>query len=195
MYLLWKSISRMIPIAMLSLLAVPSMPPAMAFQMNEDVRRWIPVSEAVLADMRGGFQRGPDGPFMSFGIERNVFLDEKLASSTRLNISDMTRLADLRNFNPLADREMKSVADPSDMRAFGDRPSDAFTFIHSGHGDSMHTSLSDLPPFMTAIQNSQDNRTIQSETVINAAVHALTWAQSLDLGNALSQASIEAIRH
>lgn len=154
-----------------------------------------PVSKAVLNSMRGGFQRNPDGPFMSFGIERNVFLDEKLVGSTVLNIPDMKRLADLRDFNLLADRGMKPVADPSDMREFGDRPSDAFTFIHSGRGDCMHPNPSDLPPFMTVIQNSLDNRTIQSETVINATVEALTWARSLELGNALSQASIEAIRH
>jgi hypothetical protein len=195
MHRLLKSISRMIAIAMLSLLSAPTMPPAMAFQRSDDMTQWIPVSEAVLAGMRGGFQRGTDGPFMSFGIERNVFLDENLVGSTRLNIPDMKRLADLRDFNPSADRGMKPVADPSDMRDFGDRPSDAFTFIHSGRGGSMHANLSDLPPFMTVIQNSQDNRTIQSETVINAAVDALTWAKSLDLGNALSQASIEAIRH
>lgn len=195
MHLLLTSISRMVAIAMLSLLAVPSMPPAMAFQMNEEMTRWIPVSEEVLAGMRGGFQRGLDGPFMSFGIERKVFVDESFASSTRLNIPDMKGLANLRDFNPLAGRDMKSVADLSDKRALSDHPSDTFTFVQSGPGDSIHTELSDLTPFMTVVQNRHDDRTIQAETVINATVEALSLSQSLDLGHALSQASIEAIRH
>lgn len=185
MTLLSKPVSRMAKIVVLAFLGLQFMSPAMAFQMNEVVMRWIPVSEEVLAGMRGGFQRGVDGPFMSFGIERNVFLDEKLVTSTRLDIADMGRLGDLRDVNPLADHQ----------RNFGDRPSENFTFIQSGPGDSLHTDMSALPPFMTVIQNGLDNRTFQTETVINAAVEAMTWAQSLDYGNALSQASIEAIRY
>jgi hypothetical protein len=186
MQLLLKSIRRMIQVVILTFLGVQFITPAMASAWDDYFSLRTPVSEAVLDGMRGGFQRGLDGPFMSFGIERNVFLDEKLASSTRLNISDMKGLADLRDVNPLAGRDMKSLAD---------RPSDTFTFIQSGPGDSMRAELSDMTPFMTVIQNSQDNRTIQTETVINAAVEALSLARSLDLGNALSQANMEAIRH
>jgi hypothetical protein len=81
------------------------------------------------------------------------------------------------------------------MRPVGDHPSETFTLIQSGPGNSLPHDVSSLPPFMTVIQNSLDNRTIQSETVINATVEVLTWARSLHLGNALSQANMEAIRH
>ncbi|MDH4080611.1 MAG: hypothetical protein OEU68_12430 [Nitrospira sp.] len=185
----------------------------MAYESSEDFTLRTPVTEEVLDSMRGGFQRDPDGPFMSFGIERNVFDNGKLVSSTVLKIPDLARFAD-RDWNPLADHKgMKPFADRSgmklsvehsnvkpfanqtDVRPVADRPSDTFTLIQSGPGNSLPHDVSSLPPFTTIIQNSLDNRTIQSQTVINATVEALTWARSLQLGNALSQASIEAIRH
>lgn len=166
---LLKPIRRMVKIVTLTLLGIQSMTPAMASVRDEDYTRWTPVSEAVLDSMRGGFQRDPNGPFLSFGIERSVFLNDKLVSLTALNIPDVSRLAA--------------------------NASNAFTLIQSGPGNSFPHDLSSLPPFMTVIQNSLDNQTIQSHTVINATVEALTWAHSLHLGDALSQANMEAIRH
>lgn len=231
MNLLSRSIRRMIKLVMLTLLGLQAVPPAMAAVRDGDFTSRTPVSYAVLDSMRGGFQREPDGPFMSFGIERNVFDNGKLVSSTVLNIPDMKRFADHRDWNPLAnhrtakpfdnDRDWNPLAkhpdmrppdrsdtrpavdhasakpfiDHADVRPVVDRPDDTFTLVQSGPGHSLPHDLSSLPPFMTVIQNSLDNRTIQSETVINATVEALTWARSLDLGNALSQANIEAIRH
>jgi hypothetical protein len=225
-----RAIRRTVKLVMLTLLGFHSIPLAMASVRDGNFTLRTPVSEAVLDSMRGGFQRDPDGPLMSFGIERNVFDNERLVSSTVLKIPDMTRLADLPGMKPVADLrnmkigadlrdmkpflrdmkpfddsrytnpianhpDMRALVDHSDMKQFADHPSDTFTLIQSGPGNSLPHDVSSLPPFMTVIQNSLDNRTIQSETVINATVEALTWARSLDLGNALSQASIEAIRH
>lgn len=186
MCLLLRSIRRM-KVLMLALLGLLSVAPAIAYQSGGDATRWTPVSEAVLDGMRGGFQRDPDGPFMSFGIERNVFLNEKLVNSTVLNIPDMKRFADHPGMRPFADHH--------DMKPFADHPSDTFTLIQTGPGNSLTPDLSSLPPFMTVIQNSLDNRTIQSETIINATVEALSWARSLALGDALSQTTIDTIRH
>ena len=196
MSLLLRSIYRMVKIVTLTVLGIQSLTPALASVKDEYFANLTPLSEAVLDSMRGGFQRDSNGPFMSFGIERNVFLNEKLISSTMLNIPDLKRFADHRDFNPFADhRDMKASVDHSGMKPFDDHPNDTFTLIQSGPGNSFHPDLSTLPPFMTVIQNSLDNRTIQSHTVINATVEALTWTRSLDLGNALSQANMEAIRH
>ncbi len=209
-----RSIRRIVKLVMLTFLGLQSMTLAMASLPDGEFTCRTPLSEAVLDSMRGGFQRDPDGPLMSFGIERNVFDNERLVSSTVLKIPDLTRLANHPGMRSAANlRDMKPVVDHSDMRPFADRsgtmpsvdhtgmrpeadrPGDTFTLIQSGPSNSLPHDLSSLPPFMTVIQNSLDNRTIQSETVINATVEALTWARSLDLGNALSQASIESIRH
>ena len=167
MRLLLRSIRRMV--VFLIFLGVQSMSPVMAYESIEDFTLRTPVSEEILDGMRGGFQHHPDGPMMSFGIERSVFLNDKLINSTVLNIPDLSRLAD--------------------------KAGDAFTLVQHGGGNSVPHNLSSLPPLTTVIQNSLDNQAIQSHTVINATVSALTWARALVLGNALSQASIEAIRH
>lgn len=213
MNLLSRSIRRMMKMVMLALLGFQFMTPAMASVREGDFTFRTPVSEAVLDSMRGGFQRDPDGPFMSFGIERNVFDNGKLISSTVLKIPDMARFAD-RDWNPFVDHSnrrpsadqsarrpivehsnVKPVVDHTAMKPMADSHSETFTLIQSGPGNSLPHDVSSLPPFTTIIQNSLDNRTIQSETVINATVEALTWARSLQLGHALSQANMEAIRH
>jgi hypothetical protein len=156
------------------------MTPAMAFEEDESVMNemavskeivddWMPVNEEVLDGMRGGFQSSPNGPMMSFGIERSVFLNDKLVSSTVLDIPDVSR--------------------------FAANPSHAFTLIQHGSGNSVPQNLSSLSPFMTVIQNSLDHQSIQTHTVINATVAALSLGRSLELGNALSQATVDALRH
>ena len=167
MRLLLRSIRRMV--VFLIFLGVQSMGSVMAYESIEDFTLRTPVSEGVLDSMRGGFQNHPNGPMISFGIERSVFLNDKLINSTVLNIPDLSRLAD--------------------------KAGDAFTLIQHGGGNSVPHNVSSLPSLTTIVQNSMDNQSIQSHTVINATVSALTWARALDLGNALSQASIEAIRH
>lgn len=206
MNLLSRSTRRMMKMVMLALLGFQFTPPAMASVREGDFTLRTPVSEAVLDSMRGGFQRDSDGPFMSFGIERNVFDNGKLVSFTVLKIPDMARFAD-RNWSPFADHSnMKPVAGHSSAKPFAGhghtdtRPvvhprSDTFALIQSGPGNSLPSDLSALPPFMTVIQNSLDNRAIRTETVIDVTVEALTWARSLQLGNALSLANVEAIRH
>lgn len=214
MCLLSRSIRHTTKVLVLALMGLPSVTSAMAHERLEDFTLRTPVSEEVLDSMRGGFQRDPDGPFMSFGIERNVFDNGKLVSSTVLKIPDMARFADRRDWNPFVDHSnrrpssdhsekrpfvehstVKPVVDRTDMRPVADSHSETFTLIQSGPGNSLPHDVSSLPPFTTIIQNSLDNRTIQSETVINATVEALTWARAQDLGNALSQANMEAIRH
>ncbi|MGA6829391.1 hypothetical protein ACO9S2_17510 [Nitrospira sp. NS4] len=169
MSLLMLSIRHMTKVLMLTLLCAQSTPPAVAFEGDEDFMRRTPVSEDALDRMRGGFQSNPNGPVMSFGIERSVFLNGQLVGSTVLNIPNVIQFA-------------------------GD-PNNSFTLIQTGGGNAVTPGTSSLPPFMTVLQNSLDNQRIQSQTVINATVSALSMARSLALGNALSQATVDTIRH
>lgn len=163
------SIRHMTKVLMLALLCVPSMTPAMGYEGDEDFTQRIPVSEAALDLMRGGFQNNPNGPFMSFGIERSVLINGQLVSSTVINIPNLTQ--------------------------FAVDPSHTITHIHTGGGNTLTPDLSSLPTLMTVIQNSLDNQRIQNHTVINATVEALSWTRSLALGDALSQATLGTIRH
>jgi hypothetical protein len=148
---------------------VESMTSAMASEGNEYFRQRMPVSEAVLDQMRGGFQSSPNDPILSFGIERTVHLNGQLVSSTVLNIPDLMQLAG--------------------------NSSRVFTLVQTGSGNALTPGTATLPALMTVLQNSLDNQNIQNQTVINATVGALGWTRSLALGNALSQATIGAIRH
>ena len=140
--------------------------PAMAF---DDFQGQQPVSEKVLDRMRGGFQSDPNGPMMSFGIQRSVYINGQLVSSTVLTIPNLLQLTN--------------------------NPSNAFTLVQNGGGNAMTTHPSLLPPLMTVIQNSLDHQTIQNQTVINATVAALSLNRALALGNAVTQANLNAIHH
>jgi hypothetical protein len=169
MNLLLIAIRHMTTVLILTVLFVPSITPAIGYKGDEDFTRRIPVSKATLDRMRGGFQSDPTGPVMSFGIERSVVINGELVRSTVLDIPNLMR--------------------------FDGNPSATFAHIQTGGGNALPPNMASLQTLMTAIQNSLDNQTIQSQTIINATVPALSWAQSLALGNALSQATIDAIRH
>lgn len=163
------SIRHMTKVLMLTLLCVQSLTPAMAFEGEEAFTRRTPVRESVLDRMRGGFQSSPNGAILSFGIERSTFLNGQLVSSTVLNIPNLMQLAA--------------------------NPSNTFTLIQTGGGNTMPPGASSLPALMTVMQNSLDNQRIQNQTVMNATVSALSWARSLALGNALTQANLSATHH
>jgi hypothetical protein len=160
---------RLITLLLLTLICGQLMTPAWAFQEDKDFTRRTPVSKAALDRMRGGFQNNPNDPIMSFGIERSVFLNGKLVSSTVLTIPNLMQLAG--------------------------NPANTLTLIQTGGGNSLTAGAPSLPAFMTVLQNSLDNQNIQNQTVMNATVAALSWARSLALGNALSQTTVGAIRH
>ncbi|MDI3467841.1 MAG: hypothetical protein OJF50_006662 [Nitrospira sp.] len=168
MSFLFRSLRQMTTVFILTLW-VESMTSAMASEGNEYFRQRMPVSEAVLDQMRGGFQSSPNDPILSFGIERTVHLNGQLVSSTVLNIPDLMQLAG--------------------------NSSRVFTLVQTGSGNALTPGTATLPALMTVLQNSLDNQNIQNQTVINATVGALGWTRSLALGNALSQATIGAIRH
>lgn len=167
-FLLIRSIRHLTTVFML-ILGVQSVTSAMASEGNEYFRQRMPVSVAVLDQMRGGFQSSPNGPILSFGIERTVHLNGQLVSSTVLNIPDLMQLAG--------------------------NSSRVFTLVQTGSGNALTPGTAALPALMTVLQNSLDNQNIQNQTVMNATVGALGWTRSLALGNALSQATIGAIRH
>lgn len=168
MHLAFIWIRHLTKVLMVALLCGQSVTPSMAFDGDEDFTQWTPVSETILDHMRGGFQSNPNGPLMSFGIERSVFLNGQLVGSTVLNIPNLMQLAG--------------------------NPSNTFTLLQTGGGNTVIPGTSSLPALMTVLQNSLDNQNIQNHTVINAVVPALSWVRSLALGNALSQATVSAIR-
>ncbi|MDN5940515.1 MAG: hypothetical protein L0H94_01420 [Nitrospira sp.] len=163
------SIRHMTKVLLLTLLCAQSMTPAMGYEGDVDFTRRTPVSEAALDHMRGGFQSNQNGPVMSFGIEKSVWVNGQLVTSTVLNIPDL-------------------------MKLDGDQ-NQTFTHIQTGDGNTLPPGMALLPTDMTVLQNTLDNQILRDQTIINATVESLDWARSLALGDALSQATVGAIRH
>jgi hypothetical protein len=122
---------------------------------------WSPVSDASLADMRGGFDAG-SGLKISFGIEREGYINGKLVSATRFNIADVGRLTT------------------------GQINTITTTLIRNGPGNTATNAAQ--PTGALVIQNTLNQQDIRSLTVINAAANSLELIKGLNLQSALADA-------
>ena len=133
----------------------------------------VAVSEHALDRVRGGFSG--DGLNISFGIERAVYVNGALVTTTSLNVSDLGRVS--------AGRGTAS----HDIGSMG--------LIQSGAGNlvSPNTSVS-AGAISTVVQNTLDGQKIQNITVINATVNSLGVLRGLNLQSSLRGAVIDSLR-
>jgi hypothetical protein len=128
------------------------------------------VGDEVMDGMRGGFTT-PDGLVLSFGIERVVYINGELSSSTRLNVAELGNL----------------VGGSADMAAMV--PLGATVgLIQSGPNNSVSGDVMRSGSFATVIQNSLDNQHIQTITTIDAQVNSMDLMRSNRLGESLRDA-------
>jgi hypothetical protein len=129
---------------------------------------WRPVSNAHLDQMRGGFDTGA-GLRISFGIEREGYINGKLISATRINIADLDRL---------------SAVQANAINS---------TLLRSGPGNAVDAGK--LAPSATAlvIQNTLNLQNIRSLTVINATANSLELIKSLNLQSTLADALAQSL--
>lgn len=125
---------------------------------------WRPVSTVYLDGMRGGFDAGA-GLQISFGIEREGYVNGKLISATRFNIEDFNRLS----------------AAQSDAVNTG--------IVPSGAGNVAP------PAAALVIQNTLNLQHIRSLTVINATANSLELIKSLNLQSTLADALAQSLHN
>ena len=114
---------------------------------------WSAVDTSVLDEMRGGF----DTPLqlkLSFGIERAVYLNGALVTTTSFN------LPGLGSVTP-ENQAALSVA------------SGSVSLLQNGPGNSFALSPTSTPAAATIIQNTLNNQSIQGLTTINATANSL----------------------
>jgi hypothetical protein len=130
------------------------------------------VSEDSLDHVRGGF--GSDGLNISFGIERAVYINGSLVTTTSLNVSSLGQVVAGR----------------------GATTFDAGTIalIQSGLGNSVSTGSISSSSMGTVIQNTLDGQKIQNITVINATANSLGLMRGMNLGASLRGAVIDSLR-
>lgn len=134
--------------------------------------RGLAVAESALDRVRGGFVT--DGLNISFGIERAVYVNGALVTSTSLNVSDLGRITAGR----------------------GTAAFDAGTLalIQSGAGNLVTTGGLSSTSLGSVIQNTLDGQQIQNVTVINATVNSLGVLRGLNLQSSLRGAVIDSLR-
>ena len=130
------------------------------------------VSDTSLGGVRGGYSG--NGLNISFGIERAVYINGSLVTTTSLNFGDLGQIAAGRGATSL----------------------DAGTIqlIQNGVGNSVATGSISPTSIGTVIQNTLDGQNIQNMTVINATVNSLSLLRSMNLGSSLRGAVIDSLR-
>lgn len=133
------------------------------------------VSDSRLDAIRGGFDFG-NGLLASFGIDRVVYINGNLVSSTSVHIPDIARMT-LEQANALA-----AVTGRVNM-------------IQNGPGNTFNPVTLNGTTAATVIQNSLDNQNIQSMTTINTAVNSLGTFRDLNMQETLQTALIGSLGH
>lgn len=134
----------------------------------------VAVAPGSLDRVRGGFS-GSDGLNISFGIDRAVYVNGALATTTTLNVVDLGQA--------VAGRAGVTTLDNGTM-----------ALIQNGAGNSVATGSLSPSNAATVIQNTLDGQKIQTITTINATANTLGIYRSLNLGQSLQGALINSLR-
>lgn len=134
--------------------------------------RRVAIAESALERVRGGFSI--DGLNISFGIERAVYVNGALVTTTSLNISDLGRITAGR----------------------GTTVFDAGTIglVQSGAGNVVSPTMISAGSVGTVVQNTLDGQKIQNVTVINATTNSMGVLKGLNLQSSLRGAVIDSLR-
>ncbi len=132
----------------------------------------VAMSEQSLDGVRGGFVT--EGLNVSFGIERAVYVNGTLVTTTSLNVSDLGRIAAGRG-----------------TTAFD---TGTLALIQSGAGNTVSTGTISAATIGTVVQNTLDGQKIQNLTVINATVNSLGVLRGINLQSSLRGAIIDSLR-
>lgn len=133
----------------------------------------VALSEKSLNGVRGGFIT--EGLNISFGIERAVYVNGTLVTTTSLNVSDLGRIS--------ASRGTMAV----DSRALA--------LVQTGAGNTVSSGTFTGGAIGTVVQNSLDGQKIQNVTLINATVNSLSVLRSFNLQSSMRGAVIDSLRH
>lgn len=173
---------------LLSLMAALPGGPCFAAQDEAAAPVWWTVGDAPLAEMRGGFDLGR-GLIVSFGITRAVYINNQQVTQTTLQLPDLGHLQGLPTDQAatLAQQIRAQVAAQLATQLAGQAK-----VIQNGPGNSVSPEVAVLP-LGTYIQNTLNNQTIRTETLIQATSNGLGLLKSMNLHNAIQEAVNQAI--
>jgi hypothetical protein len=132
------------------------------------------VNEQTLDRLRGGFQ-APTGLQMSFGIERVVYINGVLTTSTRIGVEGLGAVAG-------------AVAPPPVFGGTG------LSLVQNGGGNTFLPGVLAPSAQGTVIQNTLNDQRIQTLTVINANANSLDVLRSWSLQMSIREAVTGSVR-
>lgn len=163
------------------LLAALVASPSLHAATDEADTLWWTVGDAQLADLRGGFDVGM-GLIVSFGISRAVYINNQLVTQTTLQLPDLSRL----NATQAADMARQIQAQITSQLAGRGQ------VIQSGPGNTVSPDAI-VVPLGTYIQNTLNNQTIRTETIIQATTNGLGMLKNMNLQATIHDAVNQAI--
>jgi hypothetical protein len=134
----------------------------------------VPVANARLATVRGGFDLG-GGLEASLGIERAVYIDGNLVTYTSVNIPDLAHVT-----------TQQAMALASALSTVN---------VQSGPGNTFDPSSLGKTTAATVIQNTLNNQVIRNITTLNVGVNTLGAFRDEGMQQALQAAQIQALGH
>jgi hypothetical protein len=134
----------------------------------------VPVMEASKLDrVRGGFV-APNGLQVSFGIQRAVYINGNLVTTTSLNVSSLGGVS---------------------PGTAGAPASSTLALIQSGAGNTFTPGVAGSPSsFATVIQNTLNGQKIQNLTVVDVTVNSLQMLRAINLQSSLRSAITDSLR-
>ncbi|MDX9844641.1 MAG: hypothetical protein RBT42_12915 [Aquabacterium sp.] len=129
---------------------------------------WWAVGDQKLSQLRGGFDLGT-GLFVSFGISRAVYINNQLVTTTSFQTSGLDKLAQTR----LAELTQQLNAQQQ--------------IVQNGPGNTVDASALTVP-LATYIQNTLNNQTIRTETVIQASTNGAALLRLMNLQSTINEA-------
>jgi hypothetical protein len=150
-------------------------PPAAA--PNPLGKQLVALGNESLDDVRGGFELADSNLKFSFGIERAVFINGELVSTTVLNLRDL---------------QWTSGGKAPDALTNG-VPGAAASVIQNGAGNSAPAQIG-ASMAGTVVQNTLNNQNIQTVTTINAAVNSAQVLRSMSVQSAVQNGVISSLR-
>jgi hypothetical protein len=135
----------------------------------------VALSADRLDEVRGGFVTD-GGLKISFGIERAVYLNGNLVTTTSLNIADLSRI---------------SGGQAQQVTGAG---KDALALLQSGTGNVFAPGAISSTAAGTVIQNTLDNQKINTITRIDAVVNSSGIMRSINLQSSMQSAIVNSLR-
>ena len=136
----------------------------------------IALNQNALDKVRGGFETS-SGLKISFGIERAVYINGALVTTTSLNLSDLGK-----------------VTGGAGLAAAAVAGSSNLTLIQNGPGNTFVTGPVSAATVGTIVQNTLNDQKIQSVTAINATVNSLQVVRAQNFQSTLRGALIDSLR-